>query len=164
LRLTEKRDYFCGDAAFANSDIYEYLEGEGFLYAIRHPTNDHQSTCRTSELVPFSSQGNEKRKNFNPFGISGSSGGMKFFRVPVFLMALSWGLVALHADADTASLDLWKNNHPPFSFKYDGKDSSQFIASWHKTVGPVTPSDGGETHHYTYTDPATKLKITADVR
>jgi hypothetical protein len=32
--------YFRGDAAFANPDIYEYLEGEGFLYAIRLPAND----------------------------------------------------------------------------------------------------------------------------
>jgi len=29
--------YFRGDAAFANPDIYEYLEKEGFLYAIRLP-------------------------------------------------------------------------------------------------------------------------------
>jgi hypothetical protein len=32
--------YFRGDAAFANPDIYEYLEEEGFLYAIRLPAND----------------------------------------------------------------------------------------------------------------------------
>jgi alpha-galactosidase len=89
---------------------------------------------------------------------------MRFFRIPFFLMAWSLGLVSLHAAADTASLDLWKNNHPPLSFKYGGEDSSRFIASWHKTEGPVTPSEGGETHHYTYTDPVTKLKIAADVR
>ena len=39
-----------------------------------------------------------------------------------------------------------------------------FIGSWQKTEQPVTPSENGETHHYTYTDPATKLKIAADVR
>jgi alpha-galactosidase len=64
----------------------------------------------------------------------------------------------------TASLDLWKNDKPPFYFKYDGKESPAFIASWQKTEAPVTPSEGGETHHYIYTDPATKLKIAADVR
>jgi len=32
--------YFRGDAAFANPDIYEYLEEEGFLYTIRLPAND----------------------------------------------------------------------------------------------------------------------------
>ena len=33
------RRYFRGDAAFASPEIYEYLEAEGFLYAIRLPTN-----------------------------------------------------------------------------------------------------------------------------
>jgi hypothetical protein len=33
------RIYFRGDAAFANPDIYEYLEGEGIRYAIRLPAN-----------------------------------------------------------------------------------------------------------------------------
>ena len=33
------RLYFRGDAAFASPDIYEYLEAEGFLYAIRLPKN-----------------------------------------------------------------------------------------------------------------------------
>ncbi len=32
--------YFRGDAAFAQPEIYEYLEGERFLYAIRLPIND----------------------------------------------------------------------------------------------------------------------------
>ncbi len=32
--------YFRGDAAFANPDIYEYLESENFLYTIRLPAND----------------------------------------------------------------------------------------------------------------------------
>jgi hypothetical protein len=33
------RKYFRGDAAFAKPDIYEYLEQNGFLYAIRLPAN-----------------------------------------------------------------------------------------------------------------------------
>ncbi len=33
------RRYFRGDAAFASPDIYEYLEAEGFGYAIRLPAN-----------------------------------------------------------------------------------------------------------------------------
>ena len=33
------RLYFRGDAAFASPDIYEYLEAEGMLYAIRLPAN-----------------------------------------------------------------------------------------------------------------------------
>ena len=34
------RKYFRGDAAFAKPEIYEYLEGKGFLYAIRLPANE----------------------------------------------------------------------------------------------------------------------------
>jgi Transposase DDE domain group 1 len=34
-----RRRYFRGDAAFANPEIYEFLEAEGYGYAIRLPTN-----------------------------------------------------------------------------------------------------------------------------
>ncbi|MCR4340600.1 MAG: IS1380 family transposase [Gemmatimonadaceae bacterium] len=34
-----KRRYFRADAAFANPEVYEFLEAEGFSYAIRLPTN-----------------------------------------------------------------------------------------------------------------------------
>jgi hypothetical protein len=38
-RSTVKRRYFRGDAAFANPEIYEFLEAENYGYAIRLPTN-----------------------------------------------------------------------------------------------------------------------------
>jgi hypothetical protein len=38
-RGTVKRRYFRGDAAFANPEIYEFLEAEGMGYTIRLPTN-----------------------------------------------------------------------------------------------------------------------------
>ena len=38
-RGTVKRRYFRGDAAFANPEIYGFLEAEGYGYAIRLPTN-----------------------------------------------------------------------------------------------------------------------------
>ena len=38
-RDTVKRRYFRGDAAFANPEIYEFLEAEGYGYAIRLPAN-----------------------------------------------------------------------------------------------------------------------------
>jgi len=34
------RKYFRGDAAFANPEVYQYLEGKSFRYAIRLPSND----------------------------------------------------------------------------------------------------------------------------
>ena len=38
-RQTKKR-FFRGDAAFAKPDLYEFLEAEGYQYAIRLPAND----------------------------------------------------------------------------------------------------------------------------
>src|SRR5437868_6260221 len=38
-RDTVKRRYFRGDAAFANPDIYEFIEAEGVGYVIRLPAN-----------------------------------------------------------------------------------------------------------------------------
>ena len=38
-RGTVKRRYFRGDAAFANPEIYEFLEAEGYGYVIRLPAN-----------------------------------------------------------------------------------------------------------------------------
>ena len=35
------RRFFCGDAAFANPDIYSFLEEEGYLYAIHLPANQN---------------------------------------------------------------------------------------------------------------------------
>ncbi len=36
----KNRKYFRADAAFAKPEIYEYLEGNAYLYAIRLPAND----------------------------------------------------------------------------------------------------------------------------
>ena len=60
------------------------------------------------------------------------------------------------------SLESWKAK-PPFSFKYDGKDSSTFLAQW-PCVEKATSSSGGQLHRYTFTDPATKLAVVAEVR
>jgi hypothetical protein len=38
-RRIVKRQYFLGDAAFANPEMYEFLEAEGMGYAIRLPAN-----------------------------------------------------------------------------------------------------------------------------
>ena len=43
-RGTVKRLYFRGDAAFANPEIYEFLEAKGIGYTIRLPANN---VCRT---------------------------------------------------------------------------------------------------------------------
>jgi alpha-galactosidase len=87
------------------------------------------------------------------------------------LPALSLGLVAslllfIPARSQTAvgeiSLDAWTKDLP-FYFKYDGKDSSSFLSNWQRTDAAV-PSPGGQLHTYTFTDPATHLKVVAEVR
>ncbi|MCE0497282.1 MAG: alpha-galactosidase [Methylacidiphilales bacterium] len=59
--------------------------------------------------------------------------------------------------------DPWQSSQPPFSFKYDGKESSTLLSSWQKSQESV-PSEGGQLERKTFTDPATGLKVTAEVR
>ncbi len=61
------------------------------------------------------------------------------------------------------SPDLWQPAHVPFSFKYDGKDSSQILSTW-QTSQETAAGRKGQTRRYIYTDPATHLKVTAEVR
>jgi alpha-galactosidase len=62
----------------------------------------------------------------------------------------------------TASPDLWKAQQVPFSFKYDGNESTQFMGSWQSSEENV-PASGGHIVRHNYTDPATHLKVTAEV-
>jgi alpha-galactosidase len=64
--------------------------------------------------------------------------------------------------ATTATLETW-NAALPFSFNYEGKPSSQFISSWQRG-DDLKPAEGGEIHHISFVDPATRLKITSEVR
>ena len=60
------------------------------------------------------------------------------------------------------SADLWNPEHVPFSFKYGGKDSAQFLPTWQTSPEPVEGDSG--IRRYSYTDPTTRLKVTAEVR
>ena len=51
-RGTVKRLYFRGDAAFANPEIYEFLEAEGIGYAIRLPANSVAGQDRLLAQAP----------------------------------------------------------------------------------------------------------------
>jgi alpha-galactosidase len=66
------------------------------------------------------------------------------------------------AQPRTIFTETWSGNFP-FAFKYDGKDSTQFLSTWQRTEETL-PSDGGEVHRYTFSDPVTKLKVVADIR
>ncbi len=57
------RRYFRGDAAFASPDIYEFLEGEGFLYAIRLKANTVIQECTAHLLTrPIGRPSNHVRR------------------------------------------------------------------------------------------------------
>jgi hypothetical protein len=52
------RIYFRADAAFANPDVYEYLEAERIKYAIRIPTN---RSSRTGSAICSSARSGDRR-------------------------------------------------------------------------------------------------------
>jgi alpha-galactosidase len=64
---------------------------------------------------------------------------------------------------DLTSPDLWKPERVPFSFKYGGKDSAQLLTTWQFTQEAIAGKDG-QVQRYSYTDPATHLQVTAEVR
>jgi alpha-galactosidase len=78
--------------------------------------------------------------------------------VPCFLVfstVIGWGQTS-----GLTSRDLWKADHVPFSFKYDGKESAQLLPTWQTSHEEI--ADG--TTRYSYVDPKTQLKVTAEVR
>jgi len=64
---------------------------------------------------------------------------------------------------DLTSPELWKPEHVPFSFQYNGKNSAQLLTTW-KTTQEAVSGKGGHVQRYSYTDPATHLEVTAEVR
>jgi len=73
-RSTLKRLYFRGDAAFANPEIYEFLEGEGIGYTIRVPAN-RVLQDRIGYLLkrPVGRPPQEVRRYFASFGYQAQS-------------------------------------------------------------------------------------------
>jgi alpha-galactosidase len=64
---------------------------------------------------------------------------------------------------DLTSPELWKPDHVPFSFKYAGKNSAEFLKTWQTDSDAATGTDT-RVQLYSYTDPATHLKVTAEIR
>jgi alpha-galactosidase len=84
------------------------------------------------------------------------------FPIFVGLLAAIFIYERSHPQPQPIFNETWGGNLP-FAFKYGEKDSSQFLSAWQRNEETLT-SDGGETHRYTFSDPATKLKVVADVR
>lgn len=64
--------------------------------------------------------------------------------------------------ADLASPELWKADRVPFSFKYDGRNSAEFLKDW--VSGDRVSGSEPSVHLYSFTDPRTHLKVTSEVR
>ena len=74
----EIRLYFRGDAAFASPDIYEYLEAEGMLYAIRLPANKVlQESIAHLLRRPVGRPPNHVRRYYASFSYQAGSWGRK---------------------------------------------------------------------------------------
>ena len=68
------RLYFRGDAAFASPKIYDYLEAEGFLYAIRLSTNQVLQECIAHLLTrPVGRPPNHVRRTYANFSYQAGS-------------------------------------------------------------------------------------------
>ena len=73
-RERDLRRYFRGDAAFASPDIYEFLEAEGFLYAIRLPRNPIlQESIGHLLTRPVGRPPNHVRRYYASFGYQAGS-------------------------------------------------------------------------------------------
>jgi hypothetical protein len=72
------RLYFRGDAAFASPEMYEYLEAEGFLYAIRLPMNQVLQESIAHLLTrPVGRPPNHVRRYYASFSYQAGSWGRK---------------------------------------------------------------------------------------
>jgi hypothetical protein len=47
-----QRRYFRGDAAFANPEVYEFLETEGYKYSIPDFPDERQYSCTNQPNLP----------------------------------------------------------------------------------------------------------------
>ena len=65
--------------------------------------------------------------------------------------------------SELTSAELWQPGNVPFSFKYNGKESAQFLSGWRNSEA-TPPMAGGQVQNYTYSDPVTHLTVTAEVR
>jgi len=64
---------------------------------------------------------------------------------------------------DLTSPDLWRPERAPFSFKFAGKESAELLTTW-QFAHKIVEGKDGQVQLYSYTDPGTHLKITAEVR
>jgi hypothetical protein len=98
-RDTVKRLYFRGDAAFANPEIYEFLEAECMAYAIRLPANSIlQSKIGYLIKRPVGRPPHELRRYFASFSYQAQSWGSRFISLGMTTSFLSAAAMLLFMD------------------------------------------------------------------
>jgi hypothetical protein len=85
----------------------------------------------------------------------------KLLFVFLFLYGITAGV--LGQTPGLTSSGLWKPAQVPFSFEYGGKQSAEFLRTWHFTQEQAA-AGSSRLIRYEYLDPATKLRVTAEVR
>jgi alpha-galactosidase len=88
---------------------------------------------------------------------------MKYLLAFLFLAGSEVGALGQTAAPSLSSTDLWKSENVPFSFRYGGKESAQILTTW-QTSDENAAGGREKIHRYFYTDPATHLRVTAEVR
>jgi len=73
------------------------------------------------------------------------------------------GVLCQTRAAGLTSPRLWDPNHPPFSFRYNGEESAQFLPAWEGS-GVNVAGGSAQLRLYSYLDPATGLAVAAEVR
>ena len=88
----------------------------------------------------------------------------RVFKLAIVLFLLTGrAITALCQTPSLTSPDLWKPEHAPFSFTYDGKSSATFLSKWQVSQETAVETKG-EPHRYYYRDPVTHLAVIAEIR
>ena len=105
----------------------------------------------------------EKRVPIARGATAGRANSMRI-RLVILLLVGSYSCALSQTLADNlSSLDLWRPEHVPFSFQYAGKDSAALLKTW-QTESETVAGTAAQVQLYSYTDPVTHLKVTAEVR
>lgn len=86
------------------------------------------------------------------------------FALILFCISSIGTCITASSATDSAPFDLFAKVHEtPFSFRYDGKSSNDFLSSWKRSESKNTLPDGVEQTLITYSDPQTKLQVVREI-
>jgi alpha-galactosidase len=97
----------------------------------------------------------------NSLSPAGRLSSVQFILWPFLFMYLpSFFAHAQSSAQELTSPGLWTAAHVPFSFRYHGVDSQDLLPQWHSSH----TSDKDQSRIYSYSDPQSRLIVTAEVR